>query len=103
MFHFIYTTMRKEIFFTVAMIVMCLNISYAQNFDLNTLESKGREGAELLLEFTKYAATIVGLLSCVVTSYMIFARGQNSWQYIGAFVTSVLILGVGLTMFATIA
>lgn len=69
------------------------------NWDLSTVSQNAKEGGNLMLLIGKMAVTLVGLIGSAVTGFNVFAKGQNSWQYIGGFVICLVILAVGMTMF----
>lgn len=71
----------------------------AQNWSMSNIKTQTTEGTNLMLDIIKKAMQIVGLLGSCVSGYYVFAKGQNSWQYIGGFIVCVLMLGLGLTIF----
>lgn len=97
--------MKKNNLILILAIVSCMllvSIDSEAKFDLNTVKTQGEQAGTLMMTFVKYAVNIVGLLGAAVSGYNIFAKGQNSWQYISAFIMCIVILGLGLTMFSNI-
>lgn len=99
------TTLVKSKQFKVVVLAGILMVTanelFAQNFDLNTLDQNAKKGGNTLLSIAKIGITLVGLVGAGVSGFNVFAKGQNSWQYIGAFVVSLIILAVGMTMFGS--
>lgn len=83
-------------------LLVTANELFAQEFNLDALDANAKKGGSTLLMIGKMGLTLVGLVGAGVSGFNVFAKGQNSWQYIGAFVVCLIILAVGLTMFGTL-
>jgi hypothetical protein len=85
--------------FIVGFLFTSTNVWAAQDLSLSTIDSEAAKVGSTLTKILKIALSIVGGLGAIVSGYNVWAKGQNSWQYIGAFIISLALLAIGSVMF----
>jgi Na+-transporting NADH:ubiquinone oxidoreductase subunit NqrB len=93
-------TARNIIFALGVLFFFLPELGFSQaNWNLGTIKTNINEGTSLITDTIVKSMGIVGLLAGAVCAYFVFAKGQNSWQYIGGFIICVIMLGTAIALF----
>lgn len=91
--------MNKRFYLLLLLTLIISTQGFSQEWSEATVNQNSEAAGGFFKMLAKMGLTILALASSAITGYKVFAKGDQSWEYVGGFIISIIVVATALSIF----